>query len=362
MKAVILAGGFATRLRPLSCSRPKTLFPIVNKPLLQWTFERLAKNNITEAILAANYETEIHIKQHRIKKAGVHVQYSHDPPKQPLGTAGPIKKARDLLGKNRTFLVLNGDIFADVNYTELLKNHENEGCTATIALHTVENPIQYGVAELTSDGRIGKFVEKPDKESKSNLINAGVYALDRKIFQLIPDGRAVSIEREVFPKLAEQNQLYGYVYDGLWADIGKPREFLEINKTLLDLMNQEKHGAIFSSNPTINNPVAMDNMISIGDKSMIGPYTVLGKNVSIGKNVQITDSVIFPDTRISDFSRITGAIIGQAVAIGKNAAISKGCVIGDNATIRDGVSLAENVSICPAVNVTENMTTSNRIC
>lgn len=360
MKAVILAGGFATRLRPLSCGRPKTLFPIVNKPLIQWTFERLAKNKVTEAILAANYQTEAHIKQHRIKKAGIHVKYSHDPPGNPLGTAGPIKKSQDLFVKDKTFLALNGDIFADVNYTELLKIHESNRCTATIALHAVKNPSRYGVAELAKGGRIVKFIEKPEGNSTSNLINAGVYALDKKILDYIPDGRGVSIEREVFPRLVEENRLYGYVYEGLWADIGKPQDFLDLNKTLLD-MNQEHSQKEYSSNSIIK-PVALDGKIPIGEKSMIGPYAILGKNVMVGKSVKITDSVVFPDTYINDSSHLRGAIVGQSVNIGKNTEIPNGCIIGDHVTIRDNIKLAEKVSICPGIDVRDNVTTPNRIC
>jgi NDP-sugar pyrophosphorylase family protein len=123
MKALILAGGFGTRLRPLSCTRPKTLFPIINKPLLQWIFERLAKNNITEVILAVNQHTALYIKQQRIPKYGLTVKYSHDPTRMPLGTGGPIKKAEKLIGHAESFLVINGDIFTELNYKKLLETH-----------------------------------------------------------------------------------------------------------------------------------------------------------------------------------------------------------------------------------------------
>ena len=159
MKALILAGGFGTRLRPLSCTRPKILLPIVNKPLLQWTFERLAKNNIKEVRLAVNYQTEVAIKQHRIPRCGLHVTYSRDPLRKPLGTGGPIKKAEKFIGHNAPFLVLNGDVFADVNYTEILKIHEENDAVATIALHRVEDPSRYGVAELAEDNRIKRFID-----------------------------------------------------------------------------------------------------------------------------------------------------------------------------------------------------------
>jgi mannose-1-phosphate guanylyltransferase len=362
LKALILAGGFGTRLRPISCTRPKTLFPIVNKPLLQWTFERLAKNNITEAILAVNYQTEVYIKQHRIPKCGLQIKYSRDPLKKPLGTGGPIKKAERLIGHDSPFLVLNGDIFADVNYREILKNQEKKKAVATIALHRVEDPSRYGVAELSEDNRVKRFTEKPPKETApTNLINAGVYVLTSKVFNYIPRGRVVSIEREVFPKLVEEGMLYGYVLDGLWMDIGKPEEYLQINEILLDsFVNQRKRKS--ENKVEIKNPVAFDKGISIGEKSVVGPYAVLGRNVVVGNHVHIQNSVIFPGTVISNFSSINRAIIGEGVVIGKKVKIGKGCIIGDHAKIRDNVSLIEDVSICPAKEISESVLTPKCIC
>jgi len=357
LKALILVGGFGTRLRPLSCTRPKTLFPILNKPLLQWTLERLAKNNITETILAVNYQTEVLMKQHRIPKCGVHITYSRDPLRKPLGTAGPIKKAEKIIGYDSPFLVLNGDIFADVNYTEILKLHEEKDALATIALHSVKDPSRYGVAELTKEKRLKRFVEKPPREAaQTNLINAGVYILSPKIFKHIPEGRAVSIEREVFPKLAGEGGLYGYIFDGLWIDIGEPEDYLEINKTLLDSsVKPQRHNV--RNKVEVKEPVAFDRGVSIGEKSIIGPYAFLGQNVIVGNNVHIQDSLIFPQSVISDFASINGAIIGEGVVVGKGGKIGRGCVLGDHAKIKDNVSLAEGVSICPAKVVSEGVLT-----
>ena len=362
MKALILAGGFGTRLRPISCTRPKTLVPIVNKPLLQWTFERLAKNNITEAILAVNYQTEAYIKQHKIPKNGLQIKYSRDPLRKPLGTGGPIKKAEILIGHDSPFLVLNGDVFADVNYTEILKKHKKEKAVATIALHQVEDPSRYGVAELAEDNRIKRFIEKPRREvAPTNLINAGVYVLSPKIFKYIPKGKAFSIEREVFPKLVDEGTLYGHVFDGLWLDIGKTEEYLQLNKTLLDsFVNQQKHKT--RAKIEVKNPVALDKVVSIGEKSVVGPYAVLGRNVIVGNNVHIRDSVILPRAVIGDSSSINGAIIGENVIIGKKVKIGKGCIIGDHAKIKDNISLVENVSICPAKEVSESVLTPKCIC
>jgi mannose-1-phosphate guanylyltransferase len=361
LKALILAGGFGTRLRPISCTRPKILFQIINKPLLQWTFERLAKNNITEAILAVNHQTEVYIKQHRIAKCGVKVKYSRDPLGKPLGTGGPIKKAEKLVGHDSPFLVLNGDIFADLSYAEILNKHNEEKAVATIALHEVKDPSRYGVVELAEDNRIKRFIEKPPrKAAPSNLINAGIYVLSPRIFNYIPEGKAVSIEREIFPRLADDGTLYGYALEGLWIDIGKPEEYLEINRTLLNsLANQQKHGTI--SNVKIKNPAILGRGVSIGKNSIIGPHVVLGDDVAVGSNVHIKDCVILPSVLIGDFSSLNGAIIGEGATIGKKVTIEKGCIIGDFAKINNGVSLARNVSVCPAKEISESVLTSKLV-
>lgn len=355
LKAVILAGGFATRLRPLSCTRPKTLFPIINKPLLQWIFERLAKHKITETILAVNHQTEIMIKHQKIPNYGTRIKYSRDPLGKPLGTGGPIKRAEKLIGHKETFLVLNGDIFADVNYTEIVKTHEEKGAVATIALCHVKDPSRYGVAELTKNNRIKKFIEKPPHgTAPTNLINAGVYVFSPKIFEYIPKEKTVSMEREIFPKLVDKGELYGYIFNGLWSDIGKPEDFLEINKVLLNSMVTLPKPKV-SEKTKVKSPVACDKGVKIGENSTIGPYTVIGQNTVIGKNVKIKNSVIFPRTVISDFARVERAIIGENAFIGKSVKIGKGCIVGDYVKIRDKISLAERVFICPAKEITENV-------
>ena len=346
LKALILIGGFGTRLRPLSCTRPKALFPIVNKPLLQWTFEKLAENGVDEVILAVNKLTQFHIRQQRLSKSGLTVRYSLDPSKMPLGTAGPIKKAEKLLGREEPFLVLNGDLITEINYREMLAAHVEGKAVATIALHEAEDPSRYGVAELAGENRIKRFIEKPPKGTEpTKLINAGVYVLSPKIFGYIPSGRAVSMERELFPRLAEENALYGHKVSGLWIDIGTPEDYLQTNKLLLETCaDKQRKNITFECKI----PVALGKGVSIGENSVIGPFVVLGKNVTVGRNVQICDSVVFEDAKIGDDAEICGALIGEAAQIGKKAKVTEGCIIADHAKVKDGASLSEKVSVCPA--------------
>jgi len=351
LKALILAGGFATRLRPLSCSRPKTLFPIVNKPLLQWIFERLVEGGVDEAILAVNALTQFYIRQHKPSKCGLRVRFSVDPPKMPLGTGGALKKAENLIGHVEPFIMLNGDIYADINYRELLEAHKKSGALATIALCKVEDPCSFGVADLKGNA-IKRFVEKPPKgQAPSNLINAGAYVLSPEVFTYIPEGKAVSIEREVFPKLAEEGKLCGHCIDGLWIDIGKPHEYLEANKVVL--YSLAKNAKQENTEPYVKNPVALDTGVFVGENSVIGPYAILGKNVKVGSNVQISNSVIFAEAHIADGAILNGAIVGEGAKIGKGVKLPKGCVVGDLAKVKDSIHMHDGQVVCPAKEVTE---------
>ncbi len=351
LKALILAGGFATRLRPLSCSRPKTLFPIVNKPLLQWIFERLAEGGVDEAVLAVNALTQFYIRQHKPSKCGLRVRFSVDPPKMPLGTGGPLKKAEKLIGHDEPFFMLNGDIYADINYRELMETHKKSGALATIALCKVQDPCSFGVADLKGNA-IKRFVEKPPKgQAPSNLINAGAYVLSPEVFGYIPEGRTVSIEREVFPKLAEEGKLFGHCIEGLWIDIGKPQEYLEANKRVLESLSKKAQQD--NSEPYVKGPVALDTGVLVGEKSVIGPYTILGKNVKVGSNVKISNSVIFAEAHIADDAVLNGAIVGEGAKIGKGVRLTKGCVVGDLAKVKDSVHMHVGQVVCPAKEVTE---------
>ncbi len=346
------------------------LFPVANTPLLDWTLEKLAKNEVKRTILAVNYMVDAFIKRYGGKAYGMKIFYSRDldpaqetlPPFQrSLGTGGPIKRAEKLIGHKEPFLLLNGDILTNINYAKFMKKHKASGATATIALHEVDDPSRYGVVELTNEGRIVRFVEKPSREeAPSNLVNAGIYALNPEIFEYIPLGRSVSIEREIFPKLAEEGKLQGYNFQGYWMDIGEPSDYLKANQLLLDMeIKNEKLGknASLESETEIHRPCIIGENVAIGSESKIGPYATIGENVIVGKEVLIENSIIFPRTIISDFTSIKGAIIGEASMIGRWVKIESGCIVGDHAVIHDNVTLTQGVSVCPSKEVKESVLT-----
>lgn len=360
MKAVVLVGGFGTRLRPLSCTRPKLLFPICNTPLLDWTLEKLAKSGVKEVALAVNYMAEAFIQRYGDSTHGMRVFHSKE--EKPLGTGGAIKNAEKLIGREEPFLVLNGDILTDFDYSKFMKKHIEKGETATIALYRVKDPSRYGVVELTEKNRVVRFVEKPAREkASSNLINAGIYVLDPEIFDYIVRGRRVSIEREVFPKLVDEGKVCGHEFKGLWIDIGKLEGCLKANKLLLDTeikKSQLGEGVRLMSAVEIEDPVVVGEKVVIGEKSKVGPYVAVGERVTLGKEVRVQNSIIFPGTVISDFTSIKGAIIGENAIIGSHVKIEDGCMIGDHVVIQDNVVLTRGVTVCPSRVVSESVLTS----
>ncbi|MFQ6086829.1 MAG: sugar phosphate nucleotidyltransferase, partial [Candidatus Bathyarchaeia archaeon] len=334
-----------------------------------WTLEKLKKNKVKKTILAVNYMADAFIKRYGKKAYGMKIFYSRDPYpapetlplfQRPLRTGGPIKRAEKLIGHKKPFLVLNGDILTNINYAEFMKKHEASDAIATIALHEVEDPSRYGVVELTSEGRIVRFVEKPTREeAPSNLVNAGIYALNPEIFDYIPEG-PVSIEHEIFPKLAKEGRLHGYNFQGYWTDIGEPNDYLKANQLLLDLEIKKERlskNTVLESEAEIHKPCIIGENVTIGSKSKIGPYAAIGENVIVGKGVLVENSIIFPRTIISDFTSIKGAIIGEASMIGRWVKIENGCIVGDHAMIQDNVTLTQGVSVCPSKEVTESVLT-----
>ncbi|MFP3985898.1 MAG: sugar phosphate nucleotidyltransferase [Candidatus Bathyarchaeia archaeon] len=373
MKALILAGGFATRLRPLSCSRPKLLFPIANQPILDLTLERLAANGVKEAVLAVNFMADALEKACGQSRYGIKLHYSRDAPsdsengqstQQALGTGGPVKQAEELLGREEPFFVLNGDILTNTRYVEIMQTHRRNKGIGTIALRKVEDPSRYGVVELTKENRVTRFVEKPDEEASTNLVNAGIYVFDPQIFEYIPKGKRCSIEREIFPKLAEERKLYGHEIKGLWMDVGKPDDYIKANSLWLEAKMENNYVSPkteIQKSVQVKQPVAFEKDVTIDEKSVIGPNVSLGKKVCIGKGVHIKDTIVFSHTTVSDYARVQGTIIGESVTIGERVKIEKGCLIGDNVIIHNNLTLAQNVKICPSKEISESIPSSQCI-
>jgi mannose-1-phosphate guanylyltransferase len=324
LKALLLIGGQATRLRPLSLNRPKCLFPLNNKPIIDYLLENLSNAGCKDAILAVNYLADKIENYLGTEKYGVKLHYSLE--ETPLGTGGPVKLAQEYLC-DEDFLVLNGDILSFINYRELMNTHISNEATATLALKQVEDPSRFGVVRFSKGDTINEFVEKPTRENTpSNWINAGCYALSPEILQYIPGDRKVSIEREVFPKLTFDKKLAGYRYYGEWIDIGVPDDYLQANRIL-----QSRHDRASSMNP----------------------------NIKIGKGSRILDSIVWENTWIGSTNEITGTIIGANCIIGDRVKIT-GSVIADNVTINDDVLISKGARVWPMKTIENSIIEENQ--
>jgi len=362
LKALILCGGPGTRLRPLSCTKPKLLFPILNKPILDWTLQELSKAGVSTVVLAVNYMAEA-IKRHVEKrKYGLKIVYSHEP--EPLGTGGPVKYAEKTLDleEDEELLILNGDIFADIDYSMLEKTYQDHvkchNSIMVMALFEVDEPSSYGVVDVEPSYKILRFTEKPKEKTASRLINAGVYVTDSRIFEYLKEGRH-SIEREVFPALAAKGLLFGYRHEGLWFDVGKVEGYMLANFKVLETVSRDK--PLTGKNVEINSaskvlpPILIGGEVEIEAQTKIGPYVVIGNNSFVGEKCKIDHSIIFEKVRVGFNSSIVHSVIGESVNIGQKVRVGKGGVIGDYAIISNGVRLVNQVSVCPYREVTSHI-------
>lgn len=346
LKALILAGGLATRLRPLSLTRPKILFPLANKPLIDYTLRNLRDNGVDTVIMAVNNLADMIIGYLGRERFGMEILYSFEA--EPLGTGGPIKLAEGFLGAD-PFLVLNGDLLTEIDYDDLIVHHEESGGIATIALTRVEDPSRYGVAALDGS-RITEFIEKPAREdAPSNWINAGVYVVEPDVLDMILGGRRVSIEREVFPILSKGNGLYGYKYEGLWMDIGVPGDYLKANGIFLE-RNNTKLGRKMGGVRFID-PVAVSDSAFMGKGSVIGPYASIGERVQVGSECRVVDSIVFGGAVVHRNSVVEGSVVGENAVVGENVVVNPGSIIADNSQIADSVLIPGGTMVWPNLRV-----------
>ncbi len=308
MEAIILAGGFGTRLRPLTYTRAKPLIPILNKPMVSHIIEMLPKK-IDKVILAVNYRKK-QIEEYLEKKDYDIDIIINDEPK-PLGTGGAVKFAEKHI--TDTFLVINSDIICSLNISEMIKFHNKKGSLSTISLWPVENVSEFGVVDIKNDGNVTGFVEKPKTEdAPSDLINAGAYYLDQMVLDYIKKGKLVSMEKEIFPQIIKDTgKFYGYKFDGYWMDIGRISSYLEVNKFLLDKKE-------------IDNCIGKNNDI----KGKISKTTI-GDNVTIGKDSVLEQSIVLNNAKILDKCKIFNSVIGENAIVESSSDI-KNSVLGDN--------------------------------
>jgi NDP-sugar pyrophosphorylase family protein len=346
MKAILLAGGKGTRLRPLTLHTPKPIVPIFNRPFLKYQLDLLKRvPEIDEVILSLNYQPR------RIEEmfgdggdSGLAIRYVVEP--APLGTAGAIRYAGESL--RESVVVFNGDVLTEVDLAAVIALHRERRAKATIVLTPVENPSAYGLVETDERSNIRRFLEKPDpNEITCNTINAGIYVLEPDTFDRIPKETPWSIERSFFPSLIERNETFvAHVYGGYWIDIGTPEKYVQVHRDILDGRYQApfKKGATtpwiapdarVEAGAAVEGPCFIDEGVVVKAGARVGPYSVIGRQCHIDESAVVEGAVVWADTRISQEAVIRRAIVGRHCHIGRNVVVSDGIVLGDKSVVTD---------------------------
>ncbi len=357
MKAVILVGGEATRLRPLTLNIPKAMVPVLNIPFLEYVIRHLSQHQVKDIILAQSHHS-LPIEGYFGDGSQFGVKLTYIIEDTPLGTAGPLKNTEKHL--TETFLVLNGDIFTDLDITAMVGFHMERKARATIALTPVDDPTSYGLIETSSQGRVTRFLEKPSwSQVTTNMINAGTYVLEPDVLAQIPAQTKVSIERETFPLLLDRDEpVYAYPSSAYWIDIGTPEKYLRLHHDLLS-------GKSSQYAPASGGEVLIGEQSSIHPTAQIKGAVVVGSNCMIGENVKLTGpvvigsgctvqaeaviegSIIWDNVQIERGAMVQDSIIANNSRLHADCCITDGSVLGDNVTVASGYKLKPGSKIQP---------------
>ena len=347
MKAIMLAGGKGTRLRPLTIHTPKPIVPIFERPFLHYQLDLLKKvPEIDEVVLSLNYQPR------RIEEifgdggeSGLGIRYVVEP--VPLGTGGAVRYAGEAL--RESVVVFNGDVMTQVDLAAVIRLHRERRAKATIVLTPVDNPSAYGLVETDADGNVRRFLEKPNPdEITCDTINAGIYVLEPDTFDRIPKDVPWSIERSFFPSLIERRDTFvAHVDRGYWIDIGTPEKYQQVHRDIMDgryraaPFTNGQHTAWVSpqakveEGAIVEGPCFIDEGTVVKTGARIAPYSVVGRQCHIEEHAVIDRSIIWANTRVSQEAVVRRSILGRHCHIGRNASVEDNVVLGDKSVVTD---------------------------
>ena len=345
MKAVVMAGGEGTRLRPLTSNQPKPMVSIVGKPCMEHILELLRDHGMTEVIVTVAFLPQA-IRGYFGDGEALGLEIGYSVEESPLGTAGSVKLATKQL--DETFLVISGDALCDVDLSELVAFHKEKGAAVTIGLKSVENPLEFGIVVTDEDGRIERFLEKPSwGQVFSDTINTGIYVLEPEVLKHVPADRPFDFSKELFPYLLEMGRpLYGHVMDGYWQDVGDLDQFRQANfdaleeKVRLNIPGIRIRGNVWIGEGVeiadlqqVEGPAYIGNYCRIAPDATVGEYSVLSNSVTLRERTRTTRSVIDASTHVGRSCLIEGAIVGRSCDIRAHVRIHEGVAIGDDVRI-----------------------------
>jgi mannose-1-phosphate guanylyltransferase len=355
LPAVILVGGQGTRLRPLTERIRKDMLPLVDRPLLAYTFEHLRRYGVRQGIVSCGYLPD-QISEHFGSRYGdLELEYCIE--EAPLGTAGGIAfAAREL---ESTFYALNGDSLREADLGALVEFHRETGARATILLTPVADPTRYGLVRLAPDGRVSTFLEKPrPEEIDTDLINAGLYVLEPNVLEHVAPGRAVSIERDVFPRLADEGSVFGLALDGYWLDVGTPESYLQAHRDVLERSFPTEVGDALGADFTLVDASARVDPgarlvppVYVGPGAVVeagaraGSLAVLGAGARVGAGAIVESSVLGADATVGSHAVLVGSVVGDGADVGEACEIRNLAVVGPGARIGSGNALDHGLRI-----------------
>jgi mannose-1-phosphate guanylyltransferase len=348
MKAILLAGGQGTRLRPLTLNTPKPIVPIFNRPFLHYQIDLIRRvRDIDEIILSLNYQPE------RIEDVfgdgsalGIKIRYVVEP--EPLGTGGAVKYAAHRL--TESVVVFNADVLTQIDLASVIALHRRRSARATIVLTPVDNPSAYGLVETDAHGNVRQFLEKPRVDQiTTNHINAGIYVLEPGTFDRIPDAVSWSIERRYFPSLVERGETFvAYIYEGYWIDIGTPEKYTRVHRDIMDGRyvtapfvdlapgaQAVAQDARVEKGAVLEGPCFLDDRVVIKAGARIGPYSVIGRDSLVDENASVEGAILWPNCRIGRGAKIRNAILGRNCHLGCSVSVDGTTILGDNSTLTD---------------------------
>ena len=360
MQAVILVGGQAVRLRPLTTNTPKAMVPVLNRPFLEYVIRNLARHGVNDIILAQHHLAGP-IEEHLGDGSRFGVKITYVVEDSPRGTAGAFKNVEKHI--KGTFLGMNGDIFNDLDITAMVAFHRQQNATATIALTPVEDPTAYGLIETDNNGRVERFLEKPKPdEITTNMINAGTYVLEPEVLAQIPPDVQVSIERETFPLLVSSGQpVYAFPSSGYWMDMGTPEKYLQLHRDLLAgrstwYIPGTDAEVLIGEGCSIDPSAEIIGPVVIGDNCIIGPYVrivgpvVIGTECDIGEGSDIEDSVLWHNVRLGNRVNMKSSVVADSCMLNDGSNIEGG-VLGDHVMVSAGARLGPGIVIDPGETV-----------
>ena len=360
MKAVVMAGGEGSRLRPLTINRPKPLVPIVNKPIMQHILELLVRHGMTDVVGTLYYlADEIETYFGDGSEFGVKMRYTVE--ETPLGTAGSVMLAEKWL-RDGTFVIISGDALTDFDLGKAVEFHKRQGSIATLVLTRVENPLEYGVVITDEDSRIRRFLEKPDwSQVFSDTVNTGIYILEPEVFEYMEPGKDYDWSKDIFPQLLrERKPLFGYLAGGYWCDVGSLQAYRQAHydalrgRVKLNIAGERGEDDIWL-HPTaqiepgahIRGPVVVGSHTTIRRGAVIEEYSVLGDSCIVERDAEIHGSILWNGAYVGDRVRMSGAIIGRNASIDRGSSLEEGAVIGDRTHLQRGSLVLPHVKIWP---------------